>query len=167
MFHDEIYFHAGGTLLPATQRTVPLSQVYRDLILENAAEWLAGIGIERPEEMAENIAIWEQDAPLTEEDEHELERLRALLGDKFCRGCGYCMPCPQEINIHIVSFLKVLSRQMPRDKVATPGNTEAAERARHCTECRECVEKCPYSLDIPEMLKDNVAYYETFAGHTV
>ena len=123
------------------------------------------IGIERPEEMAENIAIWEQDAPLTEEDEHELERLRTLLGDRFCRGCGYCMPCPQEINIHIVSFLKVLSRQMPRDKVATPGNTEAVERATRCTECRECVEKCPYSLDIPEMLKDNVAYYETFAGH--
>ncbi|MFC1452683.1 aldo/keto reductase [Verrucomicrobiota bacterium] len=122
------------------------------------------IGIERTREMAEDISIWNEAGSLTEEDEHELKRLRVLLGDKFCRGCRYCMPCPREINIHLVSFLKVLSRQMPRDKVVTRQNTEAARRAGLCTECRECVERCPYNLDIPGMLEENTAYYRKFAG---
>ena len=132
--------------------------------LKNYSEIFPCIGIERTEEMVENLSIWKEDGSMTDEDEYELERLKELLGNKFCRGCDYCMPCPQGINIHLVSFLKVLSRQMLRDKVVTPKNTEAVNRAELCTECRECVEKCPYNLDIPEMLKENITFYRVFAG---
>lgn len=132
--------------------------------LKNYPDVFPCIGIERVEEMAENISIWNETGPLTREDKRELQRLKALLGDKFCRGCGYCMPCPEGINIHVVSFLKVLSRQMPCDKVVTRKNTEAVKRAGLCTECRQCVKKCPFNLDIPEMLKENIAYYRAFAG---
>ena len=41
----------------------------------------------------------------------------------------------------------------------------AVEAAKRCVKCRECVSKCPYDLDIPQMLKDNIALYErTVAG---
>jgi predicted aldo/keto reductase-like oxidoreductase len=121
------------------------------------------VGIEHTREMAENVAAWKEDAPLSAEDERELERLRKLLGERFCRGCGYCLPCPQEINIPLVSFLDVLARQLPREMVVTGRNTEAAERAGSCSECRECVERCPYDLDVPAMLKQNVAGYRRLA----
>ena len=122
------------------------------------------IGIERPEEMQENLAIWEESEELSLADTAELKRLTELLGDKFCRGCGYCLPCPQNIPIPTVTFLKVFAKQMPRDEVVTSEHRQAVELAGECTECRKCVEKCPYSLEIPEMLKENIRFYEEFAS---
>jgi predicted aldo/keto reductase-like oxidoreductase len=37
----------------------------------------------------------------------------------------------------------------------------ALEKARNCTECKTCVPRCPYHLDIPALLKASVAYWET------
>ncbi|MBA7660952.1 hypothetical protein ES703_68958 [subsurface metagenome] len=118
------------------------------------------IGIERPEEMEQNLAVWEDGQGLTEADREELRRLTGLLGNRFCRSCGYCLPCPQEIPIPTVTFLKVFARQMPPHEVWTEEHRKAVERARECTECGQCVERCPYSLEIPEMLRENVRFYE-------
>jgi predicted aldo/keto reductase-like oxidoreductase len=82
----------------------------------------------------------------------------------LCRGCGCCLPCPKEIPIPTVSFLKVYSMQMPREEVVTEEHARAVELARGCTECRQCVERCPYDLAIPEMLKENVGFYERFSS---
>ena len=38
------------------------------------------------------------------------------------------------------------------------------ESVRDCTECGECVERCPYGLPIPEMLKKHLALYEQHAA---
>jgi len=38
----------------------------------------------------------------------------------------------------------------------------AIEKARECTECEECVERCPYDLVIPELLKKNMAFWEEY-----
>ena len=109
------------------------------------------IGIGRTSEMAENIRFWEEGGPLTAQDLSEMQRLKELLGDRFCRGCGYCMPCPQEIRIWPVTFAKVFARQIPRDDYLD-WYGGLIERAKECVECRECVEKCPFHLSIPEML---------------
>jgi uncharacterized protein len=119
------------------------------------------IGIEKVSEMAEDIETWEHGAPLSECDWAEMERIRGYLGDRFCRQCGYCMPCPQGISISMVAFTKVYVRQAPRDSFIG-WYRDAIEGARKCVECRKCVEKCPFQLNIPEMLKDNVAFYDQF-----
>jgi len=36
----------------------------------------------------------------------------------------------------------------------------AVQKARECTECEECIERCPYDLAIPELLKKNTAFWE-------
>ena len=122
------------------------------------------IGIEKVSEMAENIRVWDSAGGMTEHDKLEVARYRELLDTKFCRGCGYCMPCPEGISIPTVTFMNVFAKQMPRDKVVNESHTQAILKAEDCTECRQCVERCPYSLDIPEMLKDNIAFYRQFAG---
>jgi len=121
------------------------------------------IGIEKTLEMAENLKIWTEEEPLTAEDYKEMNRIKDLLGDKFCRLCYYCMPCPENIQIPNITFLKVFAKQNPRDKVVTDDNRQAVEMAKKCTKCRKCVEKCPFHLSIPEMLEENIAFYEEFS----
>jgi len=130
--------------------------------LKTYPDVLPCIGIEKVSEMAENIETWEHGKPLTEEDFAEMERIHGYLGDRFCRQCGYCEPCPQGINISMVAFTKVYVRQFPRDGFIAWYH-DAIEGARKCVECRQCVEKCPFQLNIPEMLKDNVAFFDQFA----
>jgi predicted aldo/keto reductase-like oxidoreductase len=120
------------------------------------------IGIEKVSEMAENIKTWDEGGPLNPQDSAEMERLRDLLGDRFCRGCEYCMPCPQGIQIYPVTFAQVYASQMPRN-FFLGWYGRLMDQARTCVECRECEERCPYHLSIPEMLKESVAFFEEFS----
>jgi predicted aldo/keto reductase-like oxidoreductase len=132
--------------------------------LKNYTGLIPCIGIEHSSEMAENLAVWRSGGTLTREDRGEIEELTGLLGERFCRGCGYCLPCPEGIPIPTVTFLKVFSMQMPQDRVITPKHDQAVEQAKGCSECRKCVENCPYDLDVPQMLKENIQFYERFAA---
>jgi hypothetical protein len=123
------------------------------------------IGVESVAQMAENIRTWDAErGPLTPEDRAAMDRIHAEIGDRFCRQCGYCMPCPQGVPIIFMNLMEVWAKQMSAGvlRMVCQGMVEAAKR---CVECRECVGKCPYDLDIPQMLKDNIALYErTVAG---
>ena len=120
------------------------------------------VGVEKVSEMRENVQIWEEEAGLGPDESGEIERIRATLGTRFCRQCGYCMPCPQGIGIMGVNLMKAWTKQLSTETLVS-GFGKAAEKAKDCVECRECVEKCPYDLPIPEMLKENVALYESVA----
>ena len=131
--------------------------------LKNYQDLIPCIGIEKVSEMRENIRLWQDTGDFSDTDRKILEDEKTLLGDKFCRLCGYCLPCPEGIPIPTVNFLKVFSKQMPRDRVVTPEHKDAAEKAANCTECRQCVERCPYDLEIPDMLRDNIEFYRDFS----
>ncbi len=123
------------------------------------------IGVETAAQMAENIRMWEEaEGAITPADRAAMDRIHAEIGDHFCRQCGYCMPCPQGVPIIMMNLMEVWVKQMSAEalRMVFQGAVEAAKR---CVKCRECVSKCPYDLDIPQMLKDNIALYErTVAG---
>ncbi len=73
---------------------------------------------------------------------------------QVCTGCGYCVPCPQEIPIPHILRLYNMKRIFGADDVARQGYVHVKVRADSCTECEECVEKCPDSLPIPQLLKE-------------
>ena len=99
--------------------------------------------------------------PMTAEDEKAIDELREIIGKKFCHRCAYCLPCPQNVNIPGAFFFPAMSAHLdPAMTVAFTG--KAVESARGCIECEECVPRCPYSLDIPEMLKEIVEKYDRF-----
>lgn len=114
-------------------------------------------GIEKVEEMEEIIRIVENPRPLTEEEKREIEYIRQEIGSKFCHWCGYCQPCPQGIAICSTLNIKNLAKRLPLAQlIPRPG----IEKAEECTECNQCVERCPYHLPIPQLLKENLAYYK-------
>lgn len=132
--------------------------------LKNYPDLIPCIGIEKVSEMVENIKIWEDEEPLTGEDYNEMLRMKALLGERYCRGCGYCMPCPEGIEIPTVTFLKIFAKQMPKDTVVIPEHLEIVKKAGKCVRCGKCIKKCPFSLAIPDMIEENIQFYKEFSA---
>jgi predicted aldo/keto reductase-like oxidoreductase len=120
-------------------------------------------GIERVEEIEEIASIVQGPWELTSQEWQEIERIRAEVGTRFCRRCGYCQPCPQGVSIILMVNLRSFWKRFPAEPFSTGWIAEAVESAENCIECGECEEKCPYELPIREMLAENMAFYESAA----
>lgn len=116
-------------------------------------------GIEAVEQMRQIIGIAEGDLMLTAQDLVDMEAIRAEVGTRHCRRCGYCQPCPNGISIpQVLSMPASFKRNSPDRffRAQTQGNVAEAE---NCAECGECEEQCPYRLPIRELLKAATAFY--------
>lgn len=82
------------------------------------------------------------------------------LGYNFCRGCGYCMPCPEEINISLSARMSLWIRRFPTEPYLTKEYQDMMSKTTDCIECYACVDNCPYELNIPELLKENYHDYQ-------
>lgn len=118
-------------------------------------------GIEKVEEMEEIIRVIENPRPLGPEEKKAIERIREELGKEYCHRCDYCQPCSQDIPIGSVLIVKSLIKRMTFQSLFE-WIDPAIEKARNCTECEECLERCPYHLAIPELLKVNIALWEEY-----
>lgn len=119
-------------------------------------------GIQRMAELEEFLALEENPPLLDAAMQARIERCRAELGGDFCRGCGYCLPCPAEIPINNAARMSLLLRRMPSAQFLTPEWNEMMHRIEDCTGCGHCRDHCPYGLDTPALLQKNLADYETF-----
>jgi predicted aldo/keto reductase-like oxidoreductase len=117
-------------------------------------------GIQRVDEIEEIAAIVVSPWELTAEERLAMERIRAEVGTRFCRRCGYCEPCPQGVRISTVMNIQSFWKRMPAERLTTGWLAEAVECARSCIECGECEEKCPYHLPIREMIVENIRFCE-------
>ncbi|MFC1951148.1 aldo/keto reductase [Chloroflexota bacterium] len=119
------------------------------------------VGIEKPEEIEEIVDIEKNLSPLNGDEQAEIKRIVDEIGDRFCRRCRYCMPCPEGIIIPLLNNLITFLRHDSAEQCFGPGIVaKTVETARGCTECGECEERCPYNLPIIEMNKENIALYE-------
>jgi predicted aldo/keto reductase-like oxidoreductase len=107
----------------------------------------------------EVTAIYQTENVVTPEDLAAMERYRTELGDKFCRRCEYCQPCPQGVMITPAMLYAIVAHRMGPAKAAG-FSVKFMETVRNCQECSECTDRCPYNLPIPEMLKENLALYD-------
>jgi predicted aldo/keto reductase-like oxidoreductase len=73
-----------------------------------------------------------------------------------CTSCGYCVPCPNGVNIP-QNFTLYNDTFLFKDAVFNAffynQLLPLEQRACSCTECLDCVEKCPQKINIPEELK--------------
>lgn len=87
----------------------------------------------------------------------EIDKLKAELGDAFCRGCGYCLPCPAGIQIPLMMRITYMINRTAHGSQFTPEGRARADKISDCIECRKCESRCPYHLPIPEQLRSQQA----------
>jgi uncharacterized protein len=118
-------------------------------------------GIQSMEEIEEIVGYYDGRRPPSEADREEMERIRNELGGRFCHRCEYCMPCEQGVQIPKVLLVKSQVRRFSPNQLVVMAK-EAVSSVQQCVECGQCVEKCPYALPVPEMLKENVETFREF-----
>lgn len=108
----------------------------------------------------EEFLSYDETTVLNDELKNIIENDKKELGDNFCRGCGYCMPCPEDINISLCARMSLWIRRFPTEPYLTEEYQEIMNETQNCLECYACVDNCPYELDIPKLLKENFEDYQ-------
>ena len=121
-------------------------------------------GIKKVEEIEEIVDIVNGSWELTPQEWQQIENIRAALGRRFCQWCGYCMPCPQGVDIPPLMNARTIGSY---GKGFFSQVAKAAESAKNCIQCGECEEKCPYDLPIREMIVENIEFYERVARENI
>ncbi len=116
-------------------------------------------GIQRLSELQEFISYMDNPPTLTPDLLKEIDKDRDELAGNFCRGCGYCMPCPVDIEIRTCARMSLLLRRSPPERFLTPAWQEKMAKINECLHCDECKQKCPYELDTPTLLEENYKDY--------
>ncbi|MDD7647149.1 MAG: aldo/keto reductase [Ruminococcus bromii] len=119
-------------------------------------------GVQRESELDEFIAYNDNPPAMTAELSAYIEEERVSLAGDFCRGCGYCMPCPAGIEINQCARMSLLLRRSPAAGWLTPAWQAKMEKIEECLHCGQCMQHCPYSLNTPELLRKNLEDYRTF-----
>jgi uncharacterized protein len=119
-------------------------------------------GIQRETELDEFISL-EKNPPLLDENMWAIiNKDRSELAGDFCRGCGYCLPCPAGIEIPTSARITLLVGRSPYEKYLKDDFKEKMELINNCIECGHCKNNCPYKLDTPNLLKRELKSYNEF-----
>ena len=125
-------------------------------------------GVQRESELAEWLSFFTKEVRMTDEIRAVIEKDRAELLGEFCRGCGYCMPCTVDIVINQCARMSQMIRRAPSQSWLTEHWQNEMMKIENCIECGICKTRCPYELDIPNLLKKNLKdYKEILAGKAV
>lgn len=116
-------------------------------------------GIQRESELEEWLSYMDNTPRMTGEIAEFVKKEQEELSGDFCRGCGYCMPCPMGIQINTCARMSLLIRRAPTAAWVTEHWQEEMKKIETCINCRQCVSKCPYELNTPELLKKNYEDY--------
>ncbi len=122
------------------------------------------MGIHEPEHFGQSLSILNDEnytSPATRDIQVKMD---APLSKIFslCTLCAECLPCPEEINIpevlrfrnllkayEMVDYGKFRYNMFEREGHWFPGNF-----ASKCTECGDCLPRCPEKLEIPKLLRE-------------
>jgi aryl-alcohol dehydrogenase-like predicted oxidoreductase len=119
-------------------------------------------GIQRKAELNEFLELERNPPVLDEALLKEIEKDRAALSGSFCRGCGYCLPCPSSIPISNANRMRELLRRSPPEQWLTAEWQELMGRIEGCTKCGICGKRCPYGLKPWETLPGHLSFYRDF-----
>ena len=109
-------------------------------------------GMADEKEIKVNQSAVEDDSPLTEKELADIKYLKENMGDKFCRRCGYCMPCTVGINIPMQFLLEGYLKRYDLETWAVDRYKSSDKNASDCIHCKECEPRCPYGLSISDMM---------------
>lgn len=117
-------------------------------------------GVQKEKELDEFLSYIENPPVMTTQIQEIIQKDKAELAGEFCRGCGYCMPCPAGIEINNCARMSLLLRRSPSELQLTKAVQEKMKRIENCIHCNSCKGKCPYGLDTPTLLQKNLEDYK-------
>lgn len=122
-------------------------------------------GIQRESELDEFIQLQADPPRMDAETVRQIEADRIQLAGDFCRGCGYCMPCPAEIDIKNCARVSLLLRRAVTSLWINEEAQAKMRKVEDCLHCGQCEERCPYGLKVQLLLQKNLQdYREVLAG---
>jgi len=121
-------------------------------ILENPNVSVVIPGMDHLDQVAENARIAAAE-PLTLQERQALKEITDQLGMTFCRRCGYCLPCPQEIDIPTQFLIDGYFTRYNLQGWAKERYAALPKKASDCVQCGACEKRCPYDLPIRTMLQ--------------
>lgn len=117
-------------------------------------------GIQKEKELDEWLAFNKETPVLTEEILAFIESEKKAIAGEFCRGCGYCMPCPAGIMINQCARMSLMLRRAPSKRWLSEDMQAEMMKIENCLHCGACKKKCPYELDTPALLEKNLEDYK-------
>jgi len=117
-------------------------------------------GMATAEEVEQDVPV-AREMDLTADEQALLEQMRSELDQRTCRRCRYCEPCPQGVQISSLLHGRSVVRRMGVERWKEWGALDIIASVDLCTECGECLPKCPYNLPIPELIREHAAYFRT------
>ena len=122
-------------------------------------------GVQKEEELEEWLSYMKDTPLLDEKAQAFIDAEKRELSGNFCRGCGYCMPCTVGITINQCNRMSLMLRRAPSQSWLNDHWQQEMEKIEECIDCRLCIDKCPYELQIPELLRENLKdYRDVVAG---
>lgn len=117
-------------------------------------------GVQRLSELEEWLSFMDNTPEMTDDVAAYIENEQKELMGEFCRGCGYCMPCPAGIQINNCARMSLMVRRAPSKNWLGEDMQAEMKKIDNCINCRQCTSKCPYELDTPNLLKKNYEDYK-------
>lgn len=119
-------------------------------------------GIQKESELDEFISYQDNPPVMNDEIKAIIAHDQKELAGNFCRGCGYCMPCPQGIIINQCARMSLMLRRAPAAGWLSEKWRAEMKKIENCIHCGKCMSHCPYGLNTPELLQKNYEDYQTF-----
>ena len=124
-------------------------------------------GIQRMSELEQWLSFFEKEITYSDEIREFIENDRKQLMGDFCRGCGYCSPCTVGIVINQCARMSQMIRRAPSKAWLTDYWKTEMARIADCIHCGACLSRCPYELNIPELLRKNYEDYNNILAGKV
>lgn len=119
-------------------------------------------GIQKETELDEFLS-YQKEAPVMNDERWEkIKNDKEALSGDFCRGCGYCLPCPANIYIPDCARMSLYLRRAPLNVYLGDEYKAKMAKVKDCLHCGQCKKKCPYGLDTPTLLQKNYEDFLTF-----
>ena len=121
------------------------------------------MGIHEPDHFPQNLSILNgesYDSPEILETQKSMDASLAEISG-LCTYCEECLPCPEEINIpEVLRFRNLLEAydmvdygRFRYNMFEGEGHWFPGNFASKCTECGDCLPRCPEKLEIPKLLQ--------------